>query len=776
MNVKKQMQLLLRGTAGIMMAGCALTAMAVDNPVADPSAMVVSGNTRLTVLTPEMIRIEYSDKGAFEDKATFAIQNRRFHQVPRYDVREDDAFLYLDTDKLHLKYRKGTNPLTTPASAENMSITMPSVSGDSLTLWYPGKTDPLNLKGTTRTLDCSNGDNKRAEMEDGVVSRSGWAVINDSWSNTRPDGSRSYAMEPNEELGFPWWTERADRDALDLYFMGYGKDYKKAVRDFTRIAGKIPLPPAFAFGYWYSKYDAYSSDDFRNIMAALEQNDIPANVMIIDMDWHWNGEEACGSKDRGSWTGWSWNTNLIPDPEKLLSDMHRRNFHVALNLHPSTGINRVESPQYFAAMEADFGTKYNQDSDNMNWSLDYPDFTKSFFKHVIRDHEKEGVDFWWLDWQQYLTSPYTEALGETFWCNHVFFNEMKHSRPDRRPIIFHRWGGLGSHRYQIGFSGDTFINYPTLAFQPWFTSTAANVGYAYWGHDLGGHAIGDDIYLEFANDPELVLRWIQFGVFTPIFRTNATKDPRIERRMWTYENFPTMLEAVKLRYRLFPYIYTMARKTYENGLAICRPMYYEFPDDEEAYTYEGQYFYGDDIMVAPVTEASGDGKISSKKIWFPKGQWWDVAHNRMITGPTVATIDYTLSEIPYFYRAGAVIPNNPDGVKSVMDKPEEMVVNIVAGASGEGMLYEDRGDNADYETSFAVTLMRYDDENRTLTIDPRIGDQTGLPTTRAWTLKIHNVDAPKNPVNAENTEYDANKRLLTIKLPAAPVGKLVQKF
>lgn len=773
MKLKRQMLLLLGAAAGLMLAECASTAATTDSAKADPSATVVSGNTRLTVLTPEMIRIEYSDKGVFEDRATFAIQNRRPEAVPAYTVKEDDTYLYLDTDKLHLKYRKGTNPMTEPASGENLTISMPAVSGDSTTVWYPGKPDPLNLKGTTRTLDCSNGDNKRAEMEDGVVSRSGWAVINDSWSNVRADGSRSFAMEENEELGFPWWAERADKDALDLYFMGYGKDYKKAVHDFTRISGKIPLPPAFAFGYWYSKYDAYSSDDFRDIMAELDRNGIPGDVMIIDMDWHWNGEEACGSKDRGSWTGWSWNTNLIPDPEKLLSDMHDRKFHVALNLHPALGINKIESPEYYEQMMADFGEKYNSDSVTVAWTLDYPDFTKSFFNTIIRDHEKEGVDFWWLDWQQHLTSPYTESLGQTFWCNHVFFNEMKHSRPDRRPLIFHRWGGLGCHRYQIGFSGDTFINFPTLAFQPWFTSTAANVGYAYWGHDLGGHAIGDDMYLEFANDPELVLRWIQFGVFTPIFRTHATKDPRIERRMWKFENFLTMLEAVKLRYRLFPYIYTMARKTYDTGLAICRPLYYEYPDAEEAYSFEGEYFFGDDILVAPITEASKDGKVSSKEIWFPEGQWWDPNHGQMITGPIVKTIDYTMEEIPYFFRAGAIIPNNPDGMKSVMDKPEEMIINVVAGASGEGTLYEDRGDNTDYDTSYATTLMRYDDASRTVTIEPRKGDQTGLPANRAWTLKIHNVDAPQDMKNAD---YDAAKRVLTIKLPSAPVGKVEQKF
>ncbi|MDE6200130.1 MAG: DUF4968 domain-containing protein, partial [Muribaculaceae bacterium] len=140
------------------------------NPKADPGAVVISGNSRFTVLTPEMIRIEYSDKGVFEDRATFTVVNRHL-DVPQYTTSEDATFLYIETDKLRLKYRKGTNPHTLPASSSNLSITM-NHNGREV-LWYPGKPDPMNLKGTCRTLDGSNGQNKRSEMEDGLISRSG---------------------------------------------------------------------------------------------------------------------------------------------------------------------------------------------------------------------------------------------------------------------------------------------------------------------------------------------------------------------------------------------------------------------------------------------------------------------------------------------------------------------------------------------------------------------------------------------------------------------------
>lgn len=746
----------------------ATSASAQTNPVANPDAVVVSGNARFTVLTPEMIRIEYSDKGAFEDRATFTVINRNL-DVPKFKKSEDKDFLYINTDKLALKYRKGTNPATETPSEENLSITLDK-NGEKV-VWFPGKPDPLNLKGTCRTLDRNNGDNKRKEMENGLVSRSGWAVINDSWSNTRPDGSRSFAVEPNEAVGFDWWAQRADPDALDIYFMGYGNNYKKALSDYTKIAGKIPLPPAFVFGYWYSKYASYTADDFRNIMAELSKNNIPCDVMILDMDWHWNGNKE-DSDGRGGWTGWSWNTKLIPDPQGLLDDIHAQNLNIGLNLHPADGVTKSESPEYFAKMNSELKGKYGND-ENIPWTLDNTDFKNAFFNTIIRDHEKEGVDFWWLDWQQHLTSPYTDGLGETFWCNHVFFNDMAKNRPDRRPVIFHRWGGLGCHRYQIGFSGDAFINFPTLAFQPYFTATASNVGYGYWGHDLGGHMMGKGVD---PNDPELVLRWLQFGAFTPIFRTHATKDSRIERQIWKFPNFPDMREVVELRYALFPYIYTMAREAYDTGISICRPLYYNHPEAEEAYKYETEYMFGNDILVAPVTEASVNSK-SVKEIWFPEGKWWSASTNELIEGPCVKEMTFTQQQIPYFFRQGSMVPFNPRGIKSVTERPDELVINTVSGGNGVGSIYEDGGNNSDYATNYATTMLKCKSKGNVdeYVVAPRkhMGASSieGLKDARSYTFNIYNSNAPKSvaingrPVAAANYKYNPQTHTLEVKVP-----------
>lgn len=751
--------------AAVLAIATALCALA-SGPKASPDAVVQDGCARFTVLRPEMIRIEYSPKGVFEDNATFSVVNRQL-PVPKYSKADDGEYVTITTDALSLRYRKGSNPLAEPASPANLSVTM-SVNGNPV-VWYPGLKDSQNLKGTYRTLDGNNGDDYRSRLEDGLISRSGWAVINDSPSFERADGSRSLALVPDSG-GIDWAAPRADADALDLYFLGYGHNYKKALYDFTLIAGKIPLPPDYVLGYWYSKYDNYSADDFRNIVKSMRDNDINADVLILDMDWHWNGEQEV-SGGRGGWTGWSWNTNLIPDPEGLLADIHKGGLRAALNLHPADGVAAHED-QYKAVAEAmglDAGS-----AETIPWMLEDRKFAKAFFDHIIRPLEKQGVDFWWLDWQQHLTNPRLAGLGETMWCNHVFFNDMKKNRPDRRPVIFHRWGGLGSHRYQIGFSGDTYINFPTLAFEPYFTATASNVGYGYWGHDLGGHMIN---YYE-PNDPELLLRWMQFGVFTPIFRTHATKGGHIERRIWTYDNFPMINQTVKLRYALFPYLYTMARKAYDTGVGLCRPMYYEYPETAEAYEREGQYFFGDDILVAPVVEPSVDG-VSKKEIWFPEGKWWSVAHGKLIDGGTVRSLDYTLDQIPYFYRQGAVIVKNPPEVKHVTERPDALVLDIVAGADGACEFYEDAGDNADYATKYATTSISHKQRGRKAeyTIAPRKGAYEGMPLSRSYKMRIFNTPRPvraKAGGRSLQASYDASSRCTIVDVPSSPCDKGVK--
>ena len=722
------------------------------NPVADPDAVVQSGNMRFTVLTPQMIRIQYSSKKVFEDRATFAVVNRRL-PVPAFTTSEEDSYLYIKTEAVTLKYRTGSNPTTLRNRPEFLSVTF-NMNGHEV-VWYPGKDDALNLKGTTRTLDNGRGDSKRGELENGILSRGGWALIDESASAKRGDGSRTFAFEPMEEGGMDWAKPLADESATDWYILCYGHDYKKALGDYVKIAGRIPMPPDYMFGYWYSKYQRYTAQDFMDITMDIENNRIPIDIMIMDMDWHKDG-----------WTGWSWNTSLIPDPKGLINWMHQHNMKVSLNLHPADGVNNYEDN--FAQMCADLG-KDPGTTTNIPWQLEDYNFYKAMFKNIIRLRESEGVDFWWIDWQQRLTNNNLAGLGETFWCNHVFYEDMRLNRPEHRPVIFHRWGGLGSHRYPIGFSGDTFATFPTLAFQPYFTATASNVGFSYWGHDLGGHQQPGN------NDPELYLRWMQFGVFTPIFRTHATNAANIERRIWVYENFPSLLKTVQLRYAMFPYIYTAAREAYDTGVSMCRPLYYDHPEDANAYKYEDEYMFGNDILVAPIVTPADADKTVRRTVWLPEGKWWNVCRSKMMDGNVTFTDTYGQEDIPYFYKAGSIIVNNPPQ-KSVTTKAPTLILKVVPGADGSYSLYEDEGDTELYKegvfsrTEFTQTRNA---QSVTLNIGARTGVYPGMPDERAYRAEFIGSEKPErvlingNEAASGTWSYDSDNRTVTVNIPTA---------
>ena len=697
------------------MAVCPLMAQTEYNPQPNPDAVVQEGKARFTVLTPEMIRIQYSDRQLFEDRATFAVVNRNL-PVPEFTTEKKDGFLYIKTKALLLKYKIGGRITADKPSDEVLSVAF-SLNGRPV-LWYPGKDDALNLKGTTRTLDGQIGDNKRQELENGLLSRAGWSIIDESPLTKRGDGSTSFAFDKQCD-GIDWVAQPVDKEAVDWYFLGYGHQYKKALGDFIKVAGRQPMPPLYVLGYWYSKYQRYTSDEFMEIVNDVKQNNIPMDVMIFDMDWHTQG-----------WTGWTWDRTAIPDPEGLIKWMHDNGLKVALNLHPADGVDDDED--FFTELRDDMGL--DKSAKVVPWNLSDPKFYHNMFNRIIRAREKQGVDFWWIDWQQNLTSKFVDGLGETFWCNHVFYNDMKNNRPDHRPLIFHRWGGLGSHRYPIGFSGDSFTTYGTLAWQPYFTATASNVGFGYWGHDLGGHQQYD------GNNPELYLRWMQYGVFTPVFRTHATNWPGIERRIWKYENFPLLLETVRLRYALMPYIYTAARQAYDTGVSICRPLYYDSPENSNAYLFEDEYMFGDDILVAPVVTPTGNDGKASRRTWLPEGKWYDVCRNTVVEGNRVFTDAYTQEEIPYFYKAGSVIVNYPP-VMNLNTRPDRLILKVVPGADGAYTYYEDEGDTEGYKKGLCTTtLLRH--QNNTLTICARKGSFPGMPENRAYTVEFLAVDRP----------------------------------
>ena len=448
------------------------------------------------------------------------------------------------------------------------------------------------------------------------------------------------------------------------------------------------------------------------------------------------------------WTGYTWDNNYFPDPDKFLDWTEKENLKVTLNLHPAAGIQPYEDVYKVMAeaMSVDPETKKYIPFDITNKK-----FARNYFDLVIHPFEKAGVDFWWLDWQQWHTTS-IPGVTPTFWINYVFFSDME--REGKRPLLFHRWGGLGNHRYQIGFSGDTYCTWKSLAFQPYFTATASNVGFGYWSHDIGGHMPGPTA-------PELYTRWIQFGVFSPILRTHASKNPLAERRIWAfpYEYFKVMREDFLLRYSLIPYIYTNSRKAYDTGISLCRPMYYDYPENDEAYKFKDEYMFGDDILISPVTTPiDSSNLLAEKEIWLPEGEWYEWFTGEMLKGPAVVKRYFSLDEIPVYVKAGSIIPMQLPGNRT-SSSVNPLVLNVFPGDSGAAEVYEDAGNDLGYKINeFSVTKVFQKSENNNkqlIEIFPVEGKFDRMPEQRSYKIILQAILPPeKITCNGKELKYD----------------------
>ncbi len=675
-------------------------------PVAQPQAVVSRPPVRFTVLTPRLLRLEYSPRATFEDRASQVFWVR--HQpVPRFDVFESPSRLEISTEALHLRYTPGAQGF----APDELSIELK----ESGTIWRYGDRDFDNLRGTARTLDQAEGP---IYLEQGLVSRSGWAVVDDS------------ATLVLNESGWP--QPRTASDCVDLYFFGYGHDYVGCLQDFFRVTGSVPLVPRWVLGNWWSRYWEYSQQALLDLVEEFKARDVPLSVCIVDMDWHITDT---GNTSRG-WTGYTWNLDLFPDPEAFLAGLHHRGLKAALNLHPADGIHPHE--EQYAAMAERLGMD-PASQQPVPFDIADPGFTAAYFEILHHPLEAQGVDFWWLDWQQGVRSR-LGGLDPLWWLNHVHFHDL--GRDGRkRPVVFSRWGGLGNHRYPIGFSGDTVVSWKSLAFQPYFTATAANVGYGWWSHDIGGHYWGIE-------DAELYTRWVQYGVLSPVLRLHSTKNPYHERRPWGYnrEVFGITRKAMQLRHALIPYLYTMAWRCHTEGRMPAEPMYYQHPDEEAAYHCPNQYYLGSELVAAPYTSPQDpDTRLSRQPLWLPEGDWFDLFSGEHYAGGRWHTCYGALDEIPVLARAGGIVPLGPRVGWGGIENPAELTIHLLAGADNGFVLYEDDGETVAYlQGIHCLTPMSqtWQGDRLSFTLGPAVGDLSLVPDRRTYHLVIHGLRAP----------------------------------
>lgn len=709
---------------------------------AEDAAIIQGEKYRFTVLTEEMIRLEYCEDGQFEDRATQCVIDRKF-KVPEYQVIENEESLEIIIDKIHLVYNKQK------FTDYGLSVQVRGNISVYHSIWHFGE-EATDLRGTARTLDEADG---AIELEHGIISRFGYGILDDS---------RSLVITEDG------WVEPRKEDCIDIYFLGYGHEYEHCLKDYYHLTGKTPLLPRYALGNWWSRFYRYNDQEYKALMTRFEKEEIPFSVSVIDMDWHLVDIDP---KYGSGWTGYTWNKELFPDPKEFMTWLHDHGLKVTLNVHPAGGVQAHE--EKYKEMAEAMGRDWEKE-EPVNFDVTDQKFLKAYFEYLHHPNEEEGVDFWWLDWQQGGLSK-IPGLDPLWMLNHYHY--LDSGRRGKRRLTFSRYAGMGSHRYPVGFSGDTIISWESLAFQPYFTANASNVGYGWWSHDIGGHMKG-------YRDEELSTRWIQFGVFSPIMRLHSSNSAFTGKEPWNYnavsENI--MKRYLKLRHEMIPYLYTMNYHASHDGQPLIRPMYYLEPEQPEAYEVPNEYYFGTELVVCPITEPTDKAAgTACVKAWIPEGKWYDIFSGLKYDGGRMLELYRSLEDIPVLAKEGAIIPlTDLTEYTNSVENPKELAVKIVPGKKNAFILMEDTGDTCeDKEENWAQTKLEWINENEFI-IHPANGNLDVIPKRRTWKMEFYgiaDVDNLEVTVGGKAIEteriYDEKRHICQVNIPETEVTEQI---
>lgn len=659
---------------------------------ADRAQMYISKNIRITYLTSRLLRVEF---GNFVDLPSYAVWNRKF-PAGRLDVKK--------------------NPGEIIAETEDIVLTIKSKKPYSVYFKNSGSTEffskQKNLKGTYRTLDNTIG---KIPLEDGFITEKGLYLFDDS---------KSVLIDENGAL----IPRRAG--SFDYYIFAYGKDYRGTMKAFYDISSPTPLVPRFALGVWWSRYHAYTQSEYLNLMDRFEKENIPLTVATVDMDWHWVDIKKHFGEKLNGWTGYSWDKTLFPDYKAFLKELKAKNLHITLNLHPKDGVRYFED-MYEPMAKANGINPATKKPVEFRCGSDT--FWNSYFDILHKPYEKDGVDFWWIDWQQGKRSE-VKGLDPLTALNHYHY--LDNAENGEIPLILSRYGGVGSHRYPLGFSGDTAISWRVLDFQPYFTATSANAGYGWWSHDIGGHHMG-------YRDDDLYLRWIEFAVFQPILRLHSTAIELLGKEPWKYRQdvYHSACDWLRFRHRLIPYVFSMNHRCHKDGIVLCEPMYYSYPNDQNAYEFPNQYMFGSELLVCPITSPQNkENGMGSVNAWIPEGEYTDIFTLQKYKGSQVITLNRELYSIPVLAKAGAIIPLSCDKGNSVSN-PEILEVWVFKG-NNKFVMYEDNG-KTDFENHTAKTVFTnaFSSAENSVKFTVEVqGDTSVIPKNRQYKICFKDID------------------------------------
>ena len=675
---------------------------------------VIKGkNFRITILSPLLIRLEQSSTGEFEDRPTELVMNRNFPPV-QFEKKEDAKYLTVETDYFVLTYQK-EQPFVGSKVSPDQYLRIDLKDTDKY--WYVNHPEVRNFGGTTFSLDGAEG---KAKFGKGLYSTDGFTSIDDS---------NSLIYNEDGSLG-----KRNDK-RTDIYVFMYKRDFGAALRDYFTLTGFPPLVPRYALGVWWNRNIPYNSKDIEKLVFKFNKYNIPLSVFMMGDPWH---------KDNGKdKSGLSFNLDLIKRPKRVAEFLHSKNIRFALKINPVDGISKNED--YFLPFKKASGLEENKQG-VLPFNVFNPNTMNAYFDYLIHPLMNYGVDFFWIDYKNMNDLTTLRAL------THYHFNDYKQIL-NRRGITFARSSGLAQHRYPIIYTGETIVSWKNLELMPRYNSTASNLGLSWISNDIGGFKDGIE-------DPELYFRFVQFGCFSPILRLSAEEGKYYKREPWRWDITTSSIvsEYLRLRHSLIPYLYSEAYRYSRSGLPLVQPLYYRYPEIYDEPTYRNEYYFGSNLLVAPITTKQETVmERAVLKLFLPEGVWYDFTNGKRYNGGRRYTTFYKKEDYPVFAKQGTIIPMAILDEKNLNDTkpPKNMEIQVFPGASSTYEMYEDDGLSSLYEKGFFIVTdidYAYQKNNFTVTIRPVAGKSGIIPDYRSYRIRFRNTKEPDDVIVHCGTE------------------------
>jgi alpha-D-xyloside xylohydrolase len=709
-----------------------------------------TGTLKIVVCSDSVIHVLYSATANFAEQPDYVVIKKEWPGA-KFDVQQKDNEVTLTTAALKLVIGRPDG-----------SITYHAVAGGELLQEATRKLTPIEVNGEhtyhSESFFSIYGSHEAlyglGQHQAGV-----WNYRGESVDITQDNSNISIPfLVSSKGYGVYWNNDSRSRfnnkfanylyvssevaDVIDYYFF-YGPDLDKVIAGYRDLTGQAPMFGRWAYGFWQCKNRYKSQDEVLGVAKKYRDLHIPVDNIVQDWFW-WNR--------KGEFV---FNKNY-PDPKGMVDELHKQNFHLMLSIWPffepgSANYDYMQKEGWFVDKFKYAKPPYHTDAMAV-YDATNPEARKFYWSEVNKALFSIGIDAWWMD----TTEPETEGQEDNILLGHklaagsgnryvnifplmdtgAIYDGQRSASDKKRVYILSRSAFSGEQRNSVtAWSGDINSDFFSYRRQIPAGLNFALSGIPYWTTDIGGFVFGSPTDPAFR---ELFVRWFQFGTFSPVLRVHGTRNPD-ENELWSYgpDAQKILVNFDKLRYRMLPYIYSLAWKTTSAGYTPMRPLVMDFRTDERAQNIGDQFMFGPAFLVSPVT----DPAATTRQLYLPDAKWYDFWSVAPVAGGHVIEANAPIDRLLLYVRAGSILPLGPDLEWSTEKPADPIELRIYPGADGDFTLYEDENDNYNYEKGkYATIPLHWDSEKSTLTIGDRKGEFPGMLKQRTFRVVFVHKD------------------------------------